>query len=59
MIAEFKDIQHAGECLQKCLALHGSKCLSVNFDFGDKGVCELMESIDGHEHKVSEVSEQR
>ncbi|XP_041378093.1 uncharacterized protein LOC121390363 [Gigantopelta aegis] len=54
IIAEFKDVLHAGECVQKCLVLHGSKCLSVNYDFGEAGLCELVESIDGHEHKVAQ-----
>ncbi|KAK6192291.1 hypothetical protein SNE40_003784 [Patella caerulea] len=40
-------------CMMKCLELPPSKCLSINYDYGSSGQCELVEAIEGHEYKLA------
>nr|XP_006817933.1 PREDICTED: uncharacterized protein LOC100377080 [Saccoglossus kowalevskii] len=39
---------YATNCAKDCLALPPTKCLSFNYDYGENGLCELMEEIEGH-----------
>ena len=55
-IGEFHKITTKEECAAKCNGMHASKCLSFNYDFGSSGHCELLEAIEGHDHKISHVS---
>ncbi|VDI79784.1 Hypothetical predicted protein [Mytilus galloprovincialis] len=41
-----------GDCARACADLPRTKCMSFNYDFG-KGVCELMEAIEGHHYSRS------
>ncbi|CAC5409208.1 unnamed protein product [Mytilus coruscus] len=41
-----------GDCARACADLPPTKCMSFNYDFG-KGVCELMEAIEGHHYSRS------
>ncbi|XP_076076023.1 uncharacterized protein LOC143046845 [Mytilus galloprovincialis] len=41
-----------GDCARACADLPQTKCMSFNYDF-DKGVCELMEAIEGHHYSRS------
>ncbi|KAK6174798.1 hypothetical protein SNE40_013376 [Patella caerulea] len=50
---EFRKINTVADCMQRCLALPETKCLSINFDFGTSGHCELLEAIEGHDHKIA------
>ncbi|XP_077992165.1 uncharacterized protein LOC144446291 [Glandiceps talaboti] len=42
-------------CAKDCLALPPTKCLSFNYDYGDSGLCELLEEIEGHEVELHET----
>lgn len=55
-VGEFYKITTIEECASKCIGLHKTKCLSFNYDFGSSGHCELLEAIEGHDHKISHVS---
>lgn len=55
-VGEFHRITTKEECAAKCNGLHATKCLSFNYDFGSSGHCELLEAIEGHDHKISHVS---
>ncbi|XP_070573688.1 uncharacterized protein [Ptychodera flava] len=41
-------------CAKDCLALPPTKCLSFNYDYGDSGLCELLEEIEGYEVELHE-----
>ena len=41
-----------GDCARACADLPRTKCMSFNYDFG-KGICELMEAIEGHHYSRS------
>ncbi|XP_062582876.1 uncharacterized protein LOC134244633, partial [Saccostrea cucullata] len=51
--AEDFEITTKEECAKKCNAMHVTKCLSFNYDYGSSGHCELLEAIEGHDHKIS------
>eukprot|EP00105_Crassostrea_gigas_P044578 XP_019928726.1 PREDICTED: uncharacterized protein LOC105342845 [Crassostrea gigas] len=52
-VGDFYQITTKEECAAKCNGLHATKCLSFNYDFGSSGHCELLEAIEGHDHKIS------
>lgn len=54
-VAEYQKITTKEECAAKCNALHATKCLSFNYDYGSSGQCELLEAIEGQDHKTSHV----
>jgi hypothetical protein len=54
-IAEYQKITTKEECAAKCNAWPATKCLSFNYDYGLSGQCELLQSIEGHDHKISQV----
>jgi len=41
--------------MRECANYPETKCLSINYDFGTSGHCELLESIEGHDHKIAQV----
>ncbi|KAL3873866.1 hypothetical protein ACJMK2_036950, partial [Sinanodonta woodiana] len=47
-------IPTSADCARKCLDLSELLCLSFNFDYGTTGQCELMQAIEGHDHKLAE-----
>ncbi|XP_046562947.1 uncharacterized protein LOC124271840 [Haliotis rubra] len=52
VFAEFSRMNHAGSCVKECMKFPETKCLSVNYDYGPSGHCELLEGIEGHDHKI-------
>ncbi|XP_048258717.1 uncharacterized protein LOC124137708 isoform X1 [Haliotis rufescens] len=52
VFAEFFSMNHAGSCVKECMKFSETKCMSVNYDQGPKGHCELLEGIEGHDHKI-------
>lgn len=54
-VGEIYNITTKEECAAKCNGLNVTKCLSFNYDFGPSGHCELLEAIEGHDHKISHV----
>ncbi|XP_046574117.1 uncharacterized protein LOC124282192 [Haliotis rubra] len=52
VFAEFFRMNHTRSCVKECMKLPASKCMSVNYDFGKSGHCELLEGIEGHDHKI-------
>ncbi|XP_046360096.2 uncharacterized protein LOC124137716 [Haliotis rufescens] len=52
VFAEFFSMNHAGSCVKECMKFPETKCMSVNYDYGPKGHCELLEGIEGHDHKI-------
>lgn len=55
--AEYQAISTPGECATLCNSMHVTKCLSFNYDFSESGQCELLQAIEGHDHKTSQVNE--
>lgn len=55
-VGDFYQITTKEKCASMCNGLHATKCLSFNYDFGSSGHCELLEAIEGHDHKISHVS---
>ena len=49
------NVHTAGDCARKCLNLPEHSCLSINYDYGKSGLCELLKFIEGHDHIVSQV----
>lgn len=41
-----------GDCARACADLPTTKCMSFNYDFG-KGMCELMEAVEGQHYTTS------
>ncbi|XP_048258679.1 uncharacterized protein LOC124137747 [Haliotis rufescens] len=52
VFAEFFSMNHAGSCVKECMKFPETKCMSVNYDYGPKGHCELLEGIEGHDYKI-------
>ncbi|XP_048258676.1 uncharacterized protein LOC125384201 [Haliotis rufescens] len=52
VFAEFFSMNHAGSCVKECMKFPETKCMSVNYDYGPNGHCELLEGIEGHDHKM-------
>ena len=50
------NVQTAGDCARLCLKLPTFSCLSINYDYGTSGLCELLKSIEGHDFIVAQVS---
>ena len=49
-------VHTAGDCAKLCLDLPEHSCLSINYDSGKSGLCELVKSIEGHDNIVAKVS---
>ena len=49
-------VHKAGDCARLCLDLSEYSCLSINYDYGQSGLCELMKSIEGHDYKLAQVN---
>ena len=50
------NVHTAGDCARKCLDLPEHSCLSINYDYGKSGLCELLKSIEGHDYIVAQVN---
>ena len=49
------NVHTAGDCARKCLNLPEHSCLSINYDYGKSGLCELLKIIEGHDYILSQV----
>ena len=49
-------VHTAGDCARKCLDLPTFSCLSINYDYGTSGLCEILKSVEGHDFILAQVS---
>lgn len=52
---KYEKVNAVGDCARHCMNFPETKCLSINYDFGTGGHCELVEAIEGHDFMVSKV----
>ncbi|XP_077996023.1 uncharacterized protein LOC144449370 [Glandiceps talaboti] len=45
---EVNSYTSAYKCAEECLKLPWTKCISFNYDYGESGLCEFLEQIEGH-----------
>ena len=55
IMESISDVDTVRDCAAKCLKLPTYSCLSINYDFGPSGLCELLKSIEGHNYRLSQV----
>lgn len=54
LFKQYGEISTPGQCASYCNQMHGTKCLSFNYDFSSNN-CELLEAIEGHDFKLATV----